>query len=530
MRPGVALTPGERYIVAVRGLVDGGGQPVEPEAPFAALRDDRFSDIDAVAARRPYFEAEIFPQLALAGVARNDLILAFDFTVRSDAGLTAQVLSMRSQAMTWLAGQAQPTFTVGSVETNDCLLPGVDTWKIVRGTYQVPNYLTADPEGIFNLGVLNLDVDGVPVQNGVTNPPYTISIPCSVNDAEPPVAHPVVLGHGLFGEGEGMVTGLSALFSPLGYITGATNFRGLSNADFAWVGTQIVGLGNSMLNNFGAFADRLKQGQINTQLLARMMKDGLFNGDAAFQDNGAQGVFPGSTEDQYYLGISLGGVMGTFFAALTDDVERFNLDVPAINFGFLLQRSTQFSTFDTLLTNIGLSDPMDAILGLDIIHELWVTGEPAGFVHHLAPEVASGDKRLLITVAWLDKQVSNQATEIMARTLGVPNLTASVLQGMEGIPDVAGPQNSAMVIYDTGSFDIFDPLHVPLFPPLANIIPSSVCDPHGARPVIPVSISQVTNFLQPGGQVVNFCVGVCDGIQAEGETANGAPACDPLAP
>ena len=52
----------------------------------------------------------------------------------------------------------------------------------------------------------------------------------------------------------------------------------------------------------------------------------------------------------YYYGISLGGIMGTWFSALTPDIQRFGVDVPAINFSCLLQRSTQFSSFDALLT------------------------------------------------------------------------------------------------------------------------------------------------------------------------------------
>ena len=34
---------------------------------------------------------------------------------------------------------------------------------------------------------------------------------------------------------------------------------------------------------------------------------------------------------------------------------------------------------DQLLLGIGITDPMDAILGLGILHELWVGGEPAGY-------------------------------------------------------------------------------------------------------------------------------------------------------
>jgi hypothetical protein len=532
MRPGVGLTPGERYIVAIRNLVDEGGAPVEPEIPFSVLRDQRFTNILPLIQRAVYYEDNIFPQLAAAGVTREDLILAFDFTVQSEEGLTGQVLSMRDQSLAWLVGQSGPTFTVDSVEENDCDVPDELVWRIVRGTYQVPLFLTEDPGANVNsFGVLNVDASGDPVQNGLTNPPFTIGIPCTVLEEGGPTVHPIVLGHGLFGEGDGMAAGL--VTNPnFDFIGGATDWWGLSSRDYVWVAFSIVGAVNSKLNNFPAFADRLKQGQINTQVLARMMKQGLFNSHACFQirdpnppdcltagpDPLAEDVFPGASTEMFYFGVSLGGVMGTYFASLTSDVERFNVDVPGMNFSFLMQRATPFSTFDQLLEAIGLTDPMDTVLGLGLIHELWVRGEPAGYMHSLAAEVAANTKKMLVTVA---------------------SLQGSLQEGLQGIPDLAGPLDSALVIYDTGSFDIFNPAHYgvdglgrQLIPPLANEIPSDVCDPHGRRGVIPASIDQLQGFLQPGGQIENFCTddGVCNASEDYEKPYGVSTTCDPLNP
>jgi hypothetical protein len=546
MRPARTLTPGKRYIVAMRDLIQLGGAPVVAEATFAALRDFRPTTFGQIEDRRAHYEANIFPQLASAGVVRGDLLLAFDFTVQSDDALTQSMLAMRDASYTWLAG-GNAAFTVDSVVENDCSIPGTIIWRIVDGSYEVPLFLTADPEANINsLGTINdPNSDGIPDQNGVTDPPYTISLPCSALLPVPPTAHSMLLGHGLFGVGQDMVTGFGD-FLDGSYIAGATNFRGMSSDDLPWVGGAIIGLGSSQLNNFPAFAARLKQGQINTLTLSRMMKHGLFNTHPCFEirsplppdctlagpDPLAVGVFPGSPSvdvEMFYFGVSLGGIMGTWYAALTEDTERFNVDVPAANFGILLQRSTQFATFDTLLNSIGLSDPMDKILGLGLIHELWASSEPTGYLHQLAPEIASTDKNLMVTVAWLDKQVSNQATEIMVRSLGISNHEGSVQQGLVGIPDTLGAQDSAMVIYDTGSFDLFNPLHLSHIPPLANIIPSSTCDPHGGpRISIPASLDQAEEFLQPGGQVVNFCTGICDGVEVSDQPAGGP--CDPLNP
>ncbi len=95
-----------------------------------------------------------------------------------------------------------------------------------------------------------------------------------------------------------------------------------------------------------------------------------------------------------------------------------------------------------------------------------------------------------------------------------------------------------MVVWDTGSFDILDPLQDPVIPPLANQIPSSVCDPHNFRPSIPASIEQLVDFLRPGGQIENTCEGpgkLCDAVSPVEkslgfDTPTPPHACDPYVP
>ena len=43
-------------------------------------------------------ESDVFGPLTTYGIARNDLVLAFDFTVQSENQLTRQIVSMRDQA------------------------------------------------------------------------------------------------------------------------------------------------------------------------------------------------------------------------------------------------------------------------------------------------------------------------------------------------------------------------------------------------------------------------------------------------
>ena len=539
LRPGRSLTPGEHYSVALRNLVDGDGNAVEAEPVFAALRDGRPTDIPEVEARRAHFE-HLFLQLGLNGIPRESLVLAFDFTVASDHNLTGQMLSMRDQAFAWLAAQDQsvaPTFTVNDVDEYACT-GSQRIWREIRGTFQVPLFLDRDPEPLpIPAGFLQVGPDGfTPVWQTTTNPEYGISIPCAALDdpATTPV-HPIVIGHGLFGNGPETAIELAAGISEaedefgLGFrnlIAGGTHWRGMSTRDFRAPTSGPSFIVNTVvlnLPNFPALPDRLRQGQLNQLVLARMMKTGAFNAHPAFQAPAGHGAFrPG--EETYYFGGSLGGILGLMFAALTPDVTRLNVDVPAINFSILLQRATPFILFQFALDLTVSTDPMTQSLGIQLLHEMWVTGESAGYATHITadPLPDTPAKQILMTMAFLDQQVSNQGTEIAARTLGLPSLAGSLLPGLPLLADAPGPLPSALVVYDTASFDLTNADHEIFIPPLANL-PAEPhdCDPHGRRGFIPASLMQLAAFLRPGGQIENFCDGLCDADPGATDTGPG---------
>jgi hypothetical protein len=403
----------------------------------------------------------------------------------------------------------------------------------VEGTYQVPLFLESDPVASPSTpGLLNVDANGVPVQNGLTHPPFTIAIPCAALASGGTPKRPVVLGHGLFGTGRGFVADIGDMDARVDYIAGATDWWGLSSPDLSGpeLFESFIGRVILTLRNFPALPDRLRQGQLNTLVLARMMKTGAFNGDPAFQTPSGVGVFAGPQEEQFYIGGSLGGIMGLMFSALSPDIVNACVDVPAINFSILLQRATPYLPFQDALRLTGISDPMETALGLGIIHELWVRGESAGYATHITSQPLPGTnaKHILMASAFLDQQVTNQGTEIAARTLGLPSLVGSLQTNLPQIPDRPGPLSSALVMYDTGSFDLNNPSHAPFIPPLANLQPTpNRCDPHGLQGTIPAFLDQLFTFLQPGGQIRNFCNGRCDAAEPF-ELPDGADRpCDP---
>jgi hypothetical protein len=324
------------------------------------------------------------------------------------------------------------------------------------------------------------------------------------------------MGHGLFQQYDlfpAAVPGIVNTVVPWTGLAAGTDWRGLSGIDLGWVSGRIIGIGTSELHNFPAFPARLRQGMMNTIVLARLMKNGILNRDPAFQLPGGAGVFPGPSEQLGYFGVSLGGIMGTYLAGLTPDIERFVLDVGAVNFSCMLPRATPFNPFFTLLNGIGLTDSMDIWLGIQLTHELWAQAEPVGVVHRVTTDPFPGSgaaKRVLYTAAWLDNQVSNTCTEIAARTMGLPVIEGSYQQALQGMPDVPGPVPSALVFHHLGQLDILNPEHAPHIPPLTNDVASGDCDPHGIpKASTPTSIIQSIDFLRTG-EVTNPCSGLCD--------------------
>lgn len=537
LRPGESLMPGHRYIVALRDLVSASGDPVAAEPAFAAIRDRRPSTIPAVVERAEQL-APMFERLERFGIERARLILAFDFVVMSDESLTREMLQMRDHGFRWLGEQleagAQPFSVTSVTDVNpDCADPALAVWRRVEGTFSVPLFLEGDPFSAAAVpAFLRRDADGAPRAEGLTEAPFGAAIPCSAYLSGAPVPG-LLIGHGLFGTGVGTVNSLTASrgLTNFGFVSAATNFSGLSGPDVAgsFFQTFIVQLiVHPAL--FPALPDRLRQGHLNTLILARLLARGAFNAHAAFRLPSGVGAIATDSKP-YYFGASLGGIMGTMFGALTPDVEKLNVDVPAINFSLLLQRATPFLQFEELVQLLN-RDAMDQSIGLALQHELWVRGEPAGYATHVTSNPLPGvePKQVLASVALYDHQVANLGSQLLGRTLRLGTLEGSVLRGLAGQPDLSGPQESGYIVYSTGSFDPNNPLHLPFIPPLVNEqVLSSKCDPHGRRGFIPASVAQLQQFFTPGGRLLNFCSddGVCNASEAN-EWPNGVTPCDPL--
>lgn len=540
LRPARTLQPGHRYIVAARHLLRADGSEVNAEPVFGALRDDRPSSIAAVEERRPLLEP-IFDTLESAGIERSELTLAFDFVIGSDDNLARDTLSMRDQSFAWLQDKEaanEQSFTVDSVTEYDCKDGG--TWKDIQGTFEVPLFLDKDPVlANREVGFMQYGDDGLPTFSDTMGARYTVLIPCASLAGEE-VVRPAIYTHGSSGDFREVVTvtnvwrdnaAVDSNLEPPAYVFGSTDDFTVGALDLeGGIDSFLIGGVFLHLDNMKAIPDRQRQGLVNVLALGRMMKRGMFNLDPEFRLPNSEPVFPGPQEELYLWGISMGGYSGLFLGAFANDFERINAVVPASHFSYQFQRDTGFDDFATVLTFVFGPDTMTHALVISVTSELWSLADPATFASHVMrdPLPGSGPKKFLISSALDDGWSPNFYANVMVRSLGIPSLVGSVKPGLVSIDDVAGPLDSAYVLFGTG-IDPTNPAHAPFLTPLANLSSGiRACEPH-MLVLNPAYFRQAARFLRPGGDIVNTCEGVCDAQQPL-ETPLAAGACDPLAP
>jgi hypothetical protein len=499
LRPAVNLTEGHRHAVALRDLRTADGTTIAPSPAFVAYRDQLGTDVPEVEERRGAME-EVFAALDEVGVDRDDLYLAWDFTVASTRGITGRAVAMRDLAFDALAGAA-PSFDVSGVEDNPD--PAGQWSRTVQGTVEVPSFLTDDggPGTVLNNAD---DPDGIPSQNGTLDAPFTCVLPGAPTGSTPaPVTQTILYGHGLLGsraEAEGVG---KAAAGTLGSAVCAVDWIGMSGADAGPIAAMLADL-----SGFRIIPDRLQQSFVNFLVLGRAVTDpGGFAADPAFSPGGAPGLGAGLV----FVGTSQGGILGGALSALTDQWTQVFLGVPGMNYATLLQRSIDFAPFAPLLYS-AYPNPVDQQLLFALIQQLWDRAENDGYAAHVTADPLPGSvaKEVLIFAAFGDHQVANVTTDVLARTLGASVRTPALAParstdvvpfwglGTVTLPS-AGP--ATYVMWDFGTPP----------PPTTNTPPTEGEDPHGKGRTSPRVLELVGTFLR-SGTVPEVCdTGPCQG-------------------
>ncbi len=513
IHPAVNFTSGHRYIVALRNLRTQAGAPIEAPAGFRYYRDDVASEQELVNARRPHFD-ELFEKLAAAGISRSSLYLTWDFTVASDQSNAGRELAMRNDAFAQLGDTnladgipqgVSPSFTVTGVENEPD--PG-QIARRVEGTFQVPCFLfpNCGPGGL-----MHLDAEGAPIQNGTWTANFDCIIPASVTTGPGEAARPALYGHGLLGDASEVESSPQrSLSEDYKIVQCATDEIGMAESDIPVVADALQNV-----SAFPAIPDRLQQGLLDELFLGRaLISPTGFSTDPAFHQDGTLAT-PSvlDTTQLFYNGNSQGGIMGGALTAVSPDFTRAELGVPAMNYSVLLPRSVDFAPFAAAF-DASYKDETTRPLVLDLMQMLWDRGEPDGYAERMTsdPLPDTPAHQVLMNVAFGDHQVTNYQADVEARTVGAYAHGPVLYKGrwphtqvLWGVPKIGHHPfgGSAVYYWDIGPLRE-SPIGSGTFigvppPPYGNVPNLAGEDPHGAPRGEPGTEQQLVSDFYEGG-------------------------------
>lgn len=493
IHPGANWREGRRYIVALRNLRNRRGRFLRPRRHFRHFRSGR-----ARGRRARHFE-DIFRRLDRAGIRRQDLYLAWDFTVASRRSLSGRMLSIRDRAFAELGDRnlrdlqvqgSPPPFTVTGTQ---------DLGDVVRvdGNFTVPCFLNRPgcPPG----SRFRLNRRGLPARTpgNVQQDRFICLVPKNgVN------GRPLIFGHGLFGGAEA-VLGVARLVAADNFVACATDWTGMATDD---VPTALSLSEN--LSRFPTLADRTQQGFLNFLFLGRLMVHP--------QGLPSRPEFAGKIDTRrlFYAGASQGGILGGALTAIAPDFQRVALIVPAMNFSLLITRAVPFAPFQEVLYD-NYKGGVERALLASMIQVLWDRSDANGYAWHMTRNPYPNTPRhtVLLHEAFGDHQVANVATEVEARVIGArlrrPALDPGrsrdrrPFYGIRRIPSLPW-RGSALVVYDIGPPRGAEGTPAP---PIGNVPPESGVDPHSRTAVEPAAAAQFSEFLKLDGAFVDTCGG-----------------------
>ncbi len=477
---------GRRYVVVIHGLRDAKGVALVPSPHFQKLLSGGLAT-EVGRAQSAYYDAHVLPVVDAAGVARDQLVLAWDFTTAERASVLGTVASMAEAARA--AAQKPETLPgVGAFTLhNKAENPAPDVAWRLDGEVALPAFV---------------DSPTFPSRHVSTTPTGTFAVPVRVlvskaaaetlqSGGAPPV---LLAGHGFFGDrGEADGSSYRAVSQRAAAVVVALDWWGLSKPDVGPVVQGILGTIGPIVH----LRDRLEQGVVNVAAVAALTR-ALASSPA---DQGQFGALtlPGTqvrlfqaSAPRVYFGCSLGHILGATSVALAPDIDRAAIQVGGAGLGLIMSRSLPFGSLQAMLDG-RFAHRGDGLLAIVQLAELLAPIDPVSW----APETAT--RPVLMHAGHGDASVPLLSARLHARALELPLLTPAV-EPVWGLS--AAPVEGASRGYVEVDFGVADPAVVARSP-------SKETPVHNDVRRTKALVEQIGAFLATG-TVTATCDGPCD--------------------
>jgi hypothetical protein len=483
IHPLVGLEHRTRYIVALRGIETEAGELAAPAEGFRRLRDGETEGEDALEPLVDRYESDVFAPLAEAGWQREEVQLAWDFTVGSSEGDVSDMLRVRELTLDWLA-KNEP------VVSEVTLVDDPKTGRVVKGKITGPLFLVENAPG----AALARDDDGLVVQNGTAAFDFVAVVPPSVRDQKGP-GLALAYGHGFFG-GIAEVEGGSArtIANTVGAVLFGVTWLGMSNGDLPVLIGNLTGAPASTVS----FADRVHQAVANWIVMGAAIEGPLLTLDELRREPGGASFY--SAEILGFIGISQGSILGGVMSGLNPFLDRICLQVGGAGFTHMMFRARPFTAFLEVIDQI-LPDPVDQQLFAATLQRSFDRFDSGSYADYLltAPIDPKNLRPLLLQIGLGDVSVPNLGSFLHARLVGVSLIEPSPV-AVYGLATTEGPIGAGLSLYDFGIdlsvYDQFQPS------PENNEVHESVR-------LEPAALEQLGVFLREG-TVTHTCEGPCD--------------------
>ena len=470
IRPLARLHEKAHYAVGITNRVkaaDGSELVVSPG--FAALRDGTSFDHPRFAALQASY-ADIFAKLGAAGFDKSTLVLAWDFRTASDEYLRSDLTAMRTAGLPAMGTNGSAlSFTTTPVDNTPL------SYKRFTGTFKSPDFLTNKEQ---DDSVIQRDANNAPMVHGLRDARFAAIIPkCATTHMLP--LPTIVFGHGLFGSAASYLDNgfVQELANEYCFVIIAGDFIGLTERQLS-----LAPLAVNDMNRAPQITEKLGQSVIDFIALETLTRNGMVD-SPDFKINSAPVIDPTRV---YYVGGSLGGIMGNTFMAYDPNITRGVLAVPGGVWSMLFERSNAWHLLQGA-AQASYDDPYVYQINIAILGMSMEPFDPITTSAHVIKDPLFGNpvKTILMWYSMGDCLVSNITTELIARTMGI-DLLAPAVKTVWGMQAKSTPLTNAINVFND---------HPTPLPPDTNVSPVEDNGTHSGINQKPAALRMVEKFL-----------------------------------